>query len=170
MIDFSARLQSREQAARSFPEQAAVHVNHENKRASSPLILVVEDHAATQNVLASVLDLQGYQVVCAAHGQEALVWLEKALQVGQQPAIILLDLFMPVMNGADFLAVMRASWPATELMPPVILFTVDQGNHDDLACAEVLLKPFHIRDLLAILKQVLGQAQASGYASRAQTL
>src|SRR6266851_4455273 len=138
MIDFSARLQSREQAARSSPAQTATHANHENERAHCPLVLVVEDHAATQNVLSSVLNLQGYQVVCTANGQEALEWLEKALQTDKQPAIILLDLFMPVMNGADFLAVMRARWPATKPIPPVILFTVDQGNHDDLACSEEL--------------------------------
>src|SRR5690348_14552487 len=108
MIDFSARLQSREQATRSSPTQSATHANHENEKAISPLVLVVEDHAATQNVLSSVLDLQGYQVVCTANGQEALEWVENALLMDRQPAIILLDLFMPVMNGADFLAVMRA--------------------------------------------------------------
>jgi len=111
-------------------------------------VLVIEDHAATQNVLISVLALHGYQVVCAANGQEALDWLHTALPKGQQPAIILLDLFMPVMNGADFLAGMRAEWPGLLQAPPVILFTVDQSNHDDLACTDVLLKPFHIRDLL----------------------
>jgi CheY-like chemotaxis protein len=160
MIDITARLNSREQAARSSPPQTSAHFNHENKRVDGPLVLVVEDHAATQNVLSSVLDLQGYQVVCTANGQEALEWLNEALQTEQQPpAIILLDLFMPVMNGADFLAAIRAHWTSEELIPPVILFTVDQGNHDDLACAEVLPKPFHIRDLLAKLKLVLGQEQ-----------
>ncbi len=159
MIDITARLHSREQAARSSPPQTSTHFNHENKRAIGPLILVVEDHAATQNVLSSVLDLQGYQVVCTANGQEALEWLNEALQTEHPPAIILLDLFMPVMNGADFLAAIRAHWTSEELIPPVILFTVDQGNHDDLACAEVLPKPFHIRDLLAKLKLVLDHEQ-----------
>lgn len=160
MIDITARLKSREQAARSSPAQHAV-LNHENERVNCPLVLVVEDHVATQNVLASVLDLQDYQVICTANGQEALEWLEMALQTEQQPALILLDLFMPVMNGADFLYEMRRRWPETEVPPPVILFTVDQGNHDDLACSEVLLKPFHIRDLLTKIRLVLGNEQRS---------
>lgn len=160
MIDLTARLQSREQAARSSPAPTATHCKPEHERASCPLVLVVEDHAATQNVLSSVLDMQGYQVVCTANGQEALEWIDEAFQTGQRPAIILLDLFMPVMNGADFLAGLRARWPSAESLPPVILFTVDQGNHDDLACTEVLLKPFHIRDLLAKLKLALDSPQA----------
>jgi DNA-binding response OmpR family regulator len=112
-------------------------------------------------VLSSVLDLQGYQVVCTSNGQEALDWLEETWQTDLRPAIILLDLFMPVMNGADFLVGMRERWPEAETVPPVILFTVDEGNHDDLACAEVLPKPFHIRDLLAKFRLVLGNEQKS---------
>lgn len=161
MIDITARLQSRERVARSYPAQTSPHFSHENEGAIGPLVLVVEDHAAIQNVLFSVLDLQGYQVVCTANGQEALTWLEKASLAKQPPALILLDLFMPIMNGADFLASMRANWPGTKPNIPVILFTVDQGNHDDLACNEVLLKPFHIKDLLAKIKLILGNEQMS---------
>lgn len=170
MIDITARLQKRELAAGSSLAQPSPHANHENEGVPSPLVLVVEDHAATQNVLSSVLHLQGYQVVCTANGQEALLWLDQARQTGQRPAIILLDLFMPIMNGADFLAGLRASWPGTEPVPPVILTTVDQDNHDDLACDEVLLKPFHIRDLLAKLKLVLHKEQREGYSAQAQIL
>jgi len=148
---------------RPTPAQTATHRKNESEQKRYPLILVVEDHAATQNVLASVLDMQGYRVVCTANGQEALEWIDQAFQTKQRPAIILLDLFMPVMNGADFLAGMRARWPHAEPQPPVILFTVDQGNHDDLACTGVLLKPFHIRDLLAKLTFALGSQQASSY-------
>ena len=161
MIDITARLQSREQTGHSSPAPSAAHFNHEDERAGSPLVLVVEDHAATQNVLASVLDLQGYRVACTANGQEALEWLAGAYQTDQRPAIILLDLFMPVMNGADFLATLRANWTDAEPMPPVILFTVDQGNHDDLECTEILPKPFHIRDLLAKLRSVLNNQPIS---------
>lgn len=159
MIDITARLQSRGQMTDLSLAQTSPHFSHESAGTDGPLILVVEDHAATQNVLASVLDLHGYQVVCAANGQEALEWLEQALQTEQRPALVLLDLFMPVMNGADFLAEMRTRWPQGEPIAPVILFTVDQGNHDDLACTVVLPKPFHIRDLLAKLKLALAAEQ-----------
>lgn len=161
MIDITARLQSRGRVARAFPAQTSPHVNHENEGANGPLVLVVEDHPATQNVLFSVLDLQGYQVACVSNGQEALEWLAKASLAKQLPALILLDLFMPIMNGADFLTSMRANWQNANPITPVILFTVDQGNHDDLACTEVLLKPFHIKDLLAKIKLVLSNEHMS---------
>lgn len=169
MIDITARLHSRENTAHFSSAEPITHPGHQSEKSSGALVLVVEDHPATQNVLSSVLDLQGYQVACAANGQEALLWLDAALQMGQRPAIILLDLFMPVMNGADFLAGMRARWSGTHPLPPVILSTVDQGNHDDLACAEVLPKPFHIRDLLAKLKLVLEQTYGGNYSAQAQT-
>ncbi len=169
MIDITARLHGRENVAHISTAKPSIHPGHQSAQPSGSLVLVVEDHPATQNVLSSVLDLQGYQVVCAANGQEALQWLEKAHQTGKRPAIILLDLFMPVMNGADFLAGMRASWPDTVPLPPVILSTVDQGNHDDLACAEVLPKPFHIRDLLAKLKLVLAQTSGEDFSTQTQT-
>jgi CheY-like chemotaxis protein len=159
MIDITARLQSRRQAASPSPAQTSTHLAHEPEKASGPLVLVVEDHAATQNVLHSVLNLQGYQVVCTANGREALEWLEKAFQTKLRPALILLDLFMPVMNGVDFLVSMRANWPDAESETPVLLFTVDQGNYDELGCEEVLLKPFHIRDLLARIESILGRQQ-----------
>lgn len=157
MIDMQTKRQTPAQ-----PFAQASMFAREDERAKRPLVLVVEDHAATQNVLSCVLDLQGYQPACAANGQEALEWLEQAFQAKQRPAVILLDLFMPVMNGAHFLACMRSRWKTSLLpMPPVILFTVDQGNHDNLACADVLPKPFHIRDLLEKLRLVLNQDQIS---------
>ncbi len=161
MIDITARLQGREQAGQHPFAQAVEQHERENGMANSPLVLVVEDHAATQNVLASVLELQGYRVACVVNGQEALEWLEDARATGQLPGIILLDLFMPVMNGADFLLTLRANWSGVEALPPVLLFTVDQGNHEDLGCTDILPKPFHVRDLLSRLRRLLNNEQMS---------
>jgi CheY-like chemotaxis protein len=119
-----------------------------------PLVLVIEDHPATLKVIAYMLLFQGYQPVCVTNGLEALEWIERALRTQQYPTAILLDLFMPVMDGTRFLACLRHRWQAPVPLPPTILLTVDQGNHDSLACTDVLLKPFHVKELMASLKRV----------------
>lgn len=152
MIDSITRLRDRVAAP---PPRISACAVREHEGARGPLVLLVEDHAATRQVISAVLDVQGYQVVCVSHGLMALQWLQEALLTGRKPAAILLDLVMPVMNGADFLAQMRALWPIPEARPPVILMTVDLDDHDDLACTAVVPKPFHVRDLLAKLAWVL---------------
>lgn len=62
-------------------------------------ILVVDDMAICREPIAEVLQDHGYDVVCAASGEEALVALRK-----QQPDVVLLDMAMP---GLDGLAVLR---------------------------------------------------------------
>ncbi len=62
-------------------------------------ILVVDDEAPTREILRRALERDSWKVLEAANGEEALLVLEKA-----KPAVILLDLMMPVMNGFEFLA------------------------------------------------------------------
>lgn len=138
----------------------------EDKCVKRPVILVVDDHAATCKVLSYMLDLQGYQPECVANGQEALAWMEHACQTNQCPALILLDLLMPVMDGPTFLACLRTRWSGPSPLPPIILFTVDHTDHSYLGCTDILLKPFHIRNLLEKLGQVLGAENGSRYLSR----
>src|SRR5437867_5669934 len=64
-------------------------------------ILIVEDDADVRGALTAVLESEGYSVVEAAHGQEALQHL-RANAAGF--CMILLDLWMPVMNGWEFRA------------------------------------------------------------------
>lgn len=126
----------------------------EGKEAQRPLVLVIEDHAATQHVISSMLFLQGYRPVCTTNGQEALEWIENALPREEYPAAILLDLLMPVMDGMRFLDCLRALWQIPVPLPPTILLTAHLGNHDELAVTDVLQKPFHIKELLERLKYV----------------
>ena len=126
----------------------------EHTSAQRPVVLVVEDQPAIREMIAWALRLKGYQPVCTTNGLEALEWMEQARQSGEYPAAILLDLFMPVMNGSRFLTTLRTQWNAPIPIPPVILLTVDKSNHDHLACNAVLIKPFHIHDLSESLKRV----------------
>lgn len=130
-------------------------------KAERPVVLVVDDHPAIRDMLSWALHYHGYQPACATNGQEALEWMKNALRTGQYPDAILLDLFMPVMDGAHFLTRLHACWDNLVPIPPVILLTVDKSNHDHLACSDILLKPFHIRDLCERLKQIDKKEHAS---------
>lgn len=133
----------------------------EEKSAERPVVLVIDDQPSIRDMLFWTLHLQGYQPVCATNGQEALAWIKNALRTGQGPVAILLDLFMPVMDGPSFLTCLRADWNAPVPVPPIILLTVDKRNHDHLACDGVLFKPFHIHDLCERLRQILRKEPVS---------
>jgi CheY-like chemotaxis protein len=60
-------------------------------------VLVVEDHADLREMLAVLLESEGFQVQTASNGKEALDSLKQA-----RPSVILLDLMMPVMSGDEF--------------------------------------------------------------------
>lgn len=68
-----------------------------------PLVLVVDDHKDLRGILVEILEDERYEVVSASNGQEAL----DALRRGLRPALILLDLRMPVMDGWEFLRLRR---------------------------------------------------------------
>lgn len=65
-------------------------------------MLVVDDEPEIRSFLSAVLADEGYAVVEATNGREALTFLEQQ-SPDARPAVILLDLFMPVMDGATFL-------------------------------------------------------------------
>lgn len=125
------------------------------KKIERPVVLVVDDQPSILEMISWALYLQGYQPACAGSGQEALEWMEKALRTGLYPTVILLDLVMPVMSGDKFLTRLRSWWNVSLPIPPVILLTVDKSNHDHLACNDVLLKPFHIKDLHERLSKIV---------------
>ena len=62
-------------------------------------ILVVDDDPGIQQTIASILEDEGYAVLCAPDGQEALVQLDRCPVT---PALVVLDMAMPVMDGYQF--------------------------------------------------------------------
>ncbi|HET9098622.1 MAG TPA: response regulator [Candidatus Saccharimonadales bacterium] len=67
-------------------------------------VLVVEDETDLRNVYSIILEHAGYEVFLARNGQEGLKELKKA-----NPQLVLLDIFMPVMDGKDFLEKLKTS-------------------------------------------------------------
>lgn len=109
-------------------------------------ILVVDDDADIRETVADVLDHLGYSVITAENGRVAL----DLLRAGPPPALILLDLMMPDMDGWEFLSELRAS-PPFESVPVVILSAMDRARGP--AEAGYLRKPFDLDDLLAVVER-----------------
>ncbi len=111
-------------------------------------ILVVEDDALLRYTLALSLGELGYEVVGAAHGQEALDHLTK----GERPALIVLDLSMPVMDGWQF---RRRQFENEEWAPiPVLILTAADtaAQHAAaLGATAYLEKPVALDQLVAMI-------------------
>ena len=105
-------------------------------------VLVVDDEEDIRSLMASVLDLQGYQVDQAADGASAL----GLLRDGNQPSLILLDLMMPGMNGWQ---VLHAD-PRLRGIPVVLVSGAGDlaARAAALGVAGYLRKPFDLRALV----------------------
>jgi CheY-like chemotaxis protein len=87
-------------------------------------VLLVEDDIETREVMARTLEKAGWTVSEAGNGQEALDVMSTV-----QPRLILLDLMMPVMDGFDFLAAMRAR-PEWQHIPVIVITAKDLTGDD----------------------------------------
>jgi CheY-like chemotaxis protein len=114
-------------------------------------ILIVEDDLDIREALADALGCEGYDLVLAQHGQEAL----ELLRDGARPDVILLDLLMPVMSGWQFRQIQLADPVLAEI--PVIV--VSASHPGDARPDRHLPKPFSIGELLSALDDVSGEGQ-----------
>src|SRR5258705_1841650 len=125
------------------------------------LALVVDDHEDFCLMMDHILTTFGFQVVCAANGYEALATMQR-----EPPAVVLLDLFMPHMDGIEVLRQLRGSKTP---MPPTIAVTGDihVAMYDASSAAQalgakaVLLKPFTREQLAKAISFVLETGEPS---------
>lgn len=122
-----------------------------------PLVLVIDDNPAIRDMVSWALELDGYEPAEAAEGQEALDWISNALREGRHPAVILLDLAMPGMDGPTFLAHLHTRWEAALPLPAVVVITAGTRHADanSLGVNKVIIKPFHVRDLLDVIRSFI---------------
>ncbi|HEX2173197.1 MAG TPA: response regulator [Dehalococcoidia bacterium] len=122
-------------------------------RPTRHLILVVDDDAGIRDLLTYALGAEGYDVLAVENGQIAL---ERLVQ--HPPALILLDMNMPVMDGRDFLTA-YAQLPAPHA--PIIAFSASTRRiRIDARLAapfrlQVITKPFDLDELYAAVRRAL---------------
>jgi CheY-like chemotaxis protein len=118
------------------------------------LVMIVDDDAQVRTMAEHVLTSRGYHVIVAAHGREAIERLNECC-----PALIVLDLEMPVMDGWEFRGQQRHLADRARAAVPVLLMTGvdDAARHADLLQAfGVVRKPFLPDDLLALVSAAIG--------------
>jgi CheY-like chemotaxis protein len=122
----------------------------------SKFVLVVDDDESIRDSLCELLEDEGHRAVGAANGQEALDILRR----DGRPCIILLDMMMPVMDGASFRAE-QVKDPALSAIPVAVITAAGKNAADGLNVDVVLPKPLMIDDVLAVVDRYCpGQVDA----------
>ena len=116
-------------------------------------ILVVDDDIDTLRLVGLMLERQGYEIVAASSGQQAL-----ALVLTERPDLVLLDLMMPDIDGVEVCRRLRSSPETKDIM--IIMFTAKSQTDDkvegfDAGADDYLTKPTQPRELIAHVKAVL---------------
>jgi CheY-like chemotaxis protein len=125
--------------------------------APRPRILVVDDLEDHRELLSQVLVDLGYAVTSAGDGRAAL----DSIEDGIRPDLILLDLWMPVMDGAELLSRLRAHGDPEVARIPVVLMTADPVAAPERTADALpdltLVKPFGLKELRQVVLRFCGQ-------------
>ncbi|HEV2125130.1 MAG TPA: response regulator [Chloroflexota bacterium] len=108
-------------------------------------VLVVEDNPGLRNVVGLVLQKEGYEVLTALNGAEALERVRE-----WRPDVILLDIIMPVMDGTEFV---RAYRQESSAPVPIIALTAIPERAEEIKADYVLQKPIDIDALLGAIER-----------------
>ena len=113
------------------------------------MILLVEDEASLRDIVASVLEDEGFEVFPAVDGQDAL-----NLLANQRPSLIITDAMMPRMDGRELVGVIRSSaeWSS---IPVVMVSAVVMPGMDILGIDAFISKPFDFDLLLRTIRDIL---------------
>jgi CheY-like chemotaxis protein len=120
-----------------------------------PRVLVVDDDPAMRLVCSTNLQLDGYQVLEAADGQEAL-----ELALHHVPDVVLLEVSMPVLDGFGLAAALQANQRTREL--PLIFLTAEDDPLIKVKAFEtgahaVITKPFEPQSVTSFIEEVVGE-------------
>jgi CheY-like chemotaxis protein len=107
----------------------------------NPSILVVEDDEDAREAMVALLQMKGYRAVPAGNGREALDYLDQA----PAPDLIILDLWMPVMDGWQFRSEQTRN-PRIAHIPVIVVTAL--ADRADVDANEVIIKPVDVDRLL----------------------
>jgi two-component system KDP operon response regulator KdpE len=124
------------------------------KKEDAKLILIVDDEARMRRFMQMNLDLEGYRVIEANNGLEAIDRVREEL-----PDLVLLDVMMPEMDGFEALHIIRETSTV-----PVIMLTVRDDEEDkvkglELGADDYVTKPFSPRELASRIKAVIRRTE-----------
>ncbi|HXR26694.1 MAG TPA: response regulator transcription factor [Candidatus Baltobacteraceae bacterium] len=113
-------------------------------------ILVVDDEPTVRETLAENLQREGYRVVTASDGRDALARFR-----GERPDLVILDVMLPELSGVEVCRIIRA-----ESAVPILMLTAKDAEIDTVVGLEVgaddyVTKPFSLRELLARVRALL---------------
>ncbi|HAR65900.1 MAG TPA: DNA-binding response regulator [Lentisphaeria bacterium] len=126
---------------------------------SLPTILIVDDEPDIREMLRHVLECEGFKVQEAANGEAALALVEAAC-----PALVLLDLMMPVLDGHQTCYRLKANPKSKHI--PVIMLTAKSDETDEviglaMGADDYIAKPFSPRVVTARIKAMLRREQSA---------
>lgn len=112
----------------------------------SPVVLIVDDDPYILEFVEMVLADEGYQVITAGNGQQALDVVTR-----RQVDLVLLDMRMPVMDGWEFAAALKEA----NLDPPIVVMTAAadaEKRRAEIDAEGCLAKPFELDDLIRTVR------------------
>jgi DNA-binding response OmpR family regulator len=146
-------------------------MQHYDKRENPKMtnkVLVLDDDVAMVNLLATVLETEGFTARKTQSANEALEAIED-----DRPDLILLDIMMPEMDGFRFLAMVRSN-PDTHSIPVIILTVL--SNHENILegfrkeADEYVTKPFDPQSLVETIREVLSRSHEERVEERARRI
>ena len=118
-------------------------------------VMVVEDETAISDLVAAALEEEGYRVLTARDGHDALQLLQRA-----PPDAIVLDLMLPNLDGWQVIRWCRAH-PATTAIPIIVVSAAFDARQDaDLEPLVFVEKPFDLDVLLVLVKDAVSHRQS----------
>jgi two-component system chemotaxis response regulator CheY len=123
-------------------------------QAEPVLILIADDEEPIVEMLAAFVEDLGHTPLLAQNGQQAL-----ALAREHWPALIITDLMMPMLSGAELVLSLRAEAAAHgRAAPPIVLLTAGSARAaSQLPVDALVLKPFDLDQLEEVIRRLLGR-------------
>src|SRR3954447_13186354 len=144
------RLKMHGQAAQTQLSSGRNHVS------TQPLVLVADDEPRITKLVSIALAEEGFRVVTANGGEDAL---QKAEEV--RPDIVLLDIVMPDLDGIEVMRQLRERRPVAVILLTAKGSTADKAKGLDLGADDYIAKPFHPDELAARVRAVLRRSSGA---------